>query len=85
MGLLMNGGSLGRSTATFSTERRGECYGLGMSLFAPLQAVVQATPTPEAEREIPGETAAPEFTPEKRREIEVSGGVHVTCNQTGDG
>lgn len=66
---LLNGGSLGRSTGTLSTERRGESHARGMSLFAPRQSYAHVPASTEEERNIALD--APEFTPEKRMEIQV--------------
>lgn len=70
---LLNKGSLGRSTATLSTGRRGEAHACGMDLFAPRHYQVPQLAVPPVESaEEEQDLSAPEFGWQQRMAVQAS-------------
>lgn len=75
LGKLLQGASLGRSTtATLSTDRKTTSYARGMDIFAPRVPQGRAVVRVDEEREPACDVRAPEFTKERRLEIQVRNG-----------
>ena len=71
MDQLMQGGSLGRSTATLSSKRRGVSFGLGMDIFTARSPQRQIPADVEEEDDCGRNVNYEEFGPEKLLEIQV--------------
>ncbi|RPD81916.1 hypothetical protein L226DRAFT_11360 [Lentinus tigrinus ALCF2SS1-7] len=71
LGKLLQGASLGRSTtATRSIEQKGTCYARGMDIFAPRVPQGRTVVRTGQERERACNVNGPEFTMERRLEIQ---------------